>query len=113
MGKGKSKYTCSECGHESHGWMGRCPGCGAWNTLVEEPVVTRPLTGRGNWALAAPPQTTSGNSPVIKLSQVPAEDQPRLSSKLSELDRVLGGGYVRGSLVLIGGDPGIGKSTLL
>jgi DNA repair protein RadA/Sms len=113
MSKGKSKYTCSECGHESHGWMGRCPGCGAWNTLVEEPVAARPLTGRGNWAMAAVTQASSGNSPVIRLSQVPAEDQPRLSSKMAELDRVLGGGYVRGSLVLIGGDPGIGKSTLL
>lgn len=110
MAKVKTSFFCSECGHETSGWLGRCPGCGAWNTLVEEKKVTGGSANapRGPWvanhdAVAEP----------IRLADVPAENDSRLSSGLRELDRVLGGGFVRGSLILIGGDPGIGKSTLL
>ena len=110
MAKLKTSFFCSECGHETSGWLGRCPGCGAWNTLVEEkkPAQGSAASPRGPWtAVNAAPAVP------IRLSDVPADTGSRLSSGLHELDRVLGGGFVRGSLVLIGGDPGIGKSTLL
>lgn len=110
MAKLKTSFFCSECGHETSGWLGRCPGCGAWNSLVEEkkPAKSAPGMARGPWVSAnGLPQAP------IRLKDVPVESAGRLSSGLSELDRVLGGGFVRGSLVLIGGDPGIGKSTLL
>jgi len=100
---GKSLYECSECGAQSPKWLGRCTECGAWNTLVES--VARPA-GRSGEARsdARLPQS---------LDAVTAEHVPRVPTSLPELDRVLGGGLVRGAVVLIGGDPGIGKSTLL
>ena len=109
MAKVRTSYFCGECGHETSGWLGRCPGCGAWNTLVEEKRPARPGTAqpRGPWAGAGESQTP------VRLGEIVIENTGRMSSGLSELDRVLGGGFVRGSLVLIGGDPGIGKSTLL
>src|SRR3954454_2547442 len=97
-----SAYACSSCGHQSGKWHGRCPGCGDWNTLVEEsqaPVRGRPA--RAARALRPGP-----------LGQVEAEAVGRMGTGIGELDRVLGGGLVPGSLVLIGGSPGIGKSTL-
>lgn len=101
--KGGSRYHCQQCGYESSGWLGRCPGCGGWNTFVEEPVGPpskfRPLDG-------------DHLNPQI-LKEVEVSKTPRLLSGIKELDRVLGGGLVPGSLVLIGGDPGIGKSTLI
>ena len=104
MAKAKTVYFCQECGYESSKWMGQCPGCRQWNTFAEE--VTDHRTGvRASKQLAAV-------RPVC-LSSIESEQEVRLSSGFPELDRVLGGGIVTGSLVLVGGDPGIGKSTLL
>ena len=95
----RTVFTCSACGHESPKWHGRCPGCGDWNTLVEEkPATTRRTAGR--------------RATPVRLADVEAPALARLSTGIGEFDRVLGGGIVPGSLVLIGGSPGIGKSTL-
>ena len=109
MAKGKSVsvYFCQNCGYETAKWMGQCPGCREWNTLVEEIVDKKALT-KGK-ASAQDPEATK----PINLSQIAYEQAERLSTGFMELDRVLGGGIVSGSLVLVGGDPGIGKSTLL
>jgi DNA repair protein RadA/Sms len=97
-------FTCSACGHETPRWHGQCPGCGAWNTLVEEARPAVPAGRRGGGgARAAKP---------VRLADVRAAELPRLPTGLGELDRVLGGGLVPGSIVLLGGSPGIGKSTL-
>ena len=94
-------FVCSSCGHGSPRWHGRCPGCGAWDSLVEErPAPT--AAGRGPGKALRP----------VPLSEVEAPAVERLRTGIGELDRVLGGGLVPGSLVLIGGSPGIGKSTL-
>lgn len=98
----KSFFQCSVCGHHSTRWLGRCPGCGAWNSLVEE-LSNRPVAGRNPGKGILP-------SPVTEVS---ALEEERLPVGIDELDRVLGGGAVPGSLILVGGDPGIGKSTLL
>lgn len=100
--KKKTSYTCQQCGHQTARWMGRCPGCGEWNSLVEEKPAPEHTTSRG----------ISGAGPV-PVTDVMITDEERYSTGMSELDRVLGGGLVPGSLVLVGGDPGIGKSTLL
>src|SRR5438270_612561 len=103
MPRPSSIHICSACGHEAARWAGQCPGCGEWNTLVEEARPPKP----------APP--ARGTRPAVRpvpLSDVTAEDHDRLSTGIGELDNVLGGGVVPGSLVLIGGAPGIGKSTL-
>lgn len=102
----KSVYFCNSCGHESPKWMGRCPACGEWNTFVEEKVSTK-NTSRNKGLLA-----TEGSRPV-KLSEIQPLDEPRIHMPSEELNRVLGGGLVAGSLTLLGGEPGIGKSTLL
>lgn len=117
--KNATTFFCSECGYESPGWMGKCPGCGAWNTLVE----TRTVTGSGKNAapggrgwLDQQIAGTQGAASEIEpqdLTGVRADRVSRVTSGLPEFDRVLGGGFVPGSLVLVGGDPGIGKSTLL
>ncbi|MBQ2023101.1 MAG: AAA family ATPase, partial [Lachnospiraceae bacterium] len=110
MAKAKNNlvFFCKECGYESGKWMGQCPACKAWNSFVEEPVVSDKksqaadkirIPGRG----AAP----------VRISEISIEDQDRTTTGFGELDRVLGSGIVKGSLVLVGGDPGIGKSTLL
>ncbi|MBV8047605.1 MAG: DNA repair protein RadA [Paludibacterium sp.] len=104
MAKSKIVFACTECGGETLKWQGQCPHCGAWNTLTES--VAAPASG-GRYA------AWSGTAEVQLLSEVQAEDVPRDSSGIEELDRVLGGGMVRGAVILIGGDPGIGKSTLL
>lgn len=102
----RTQWVCSACGYLSHKWMGRCPGCEQWNTLLEEMVRPEgPVRGVG-LALGNP-------IPPIPICQVDTADAPRFSSGSMELDRVLGGGIVPGSFVLVGGDPGIGKSTLL
>lgn len=107
MAKKKSKFMCSDCGYESAKWMGRCPGCGAWNTMNEEiEVVSKGPRG----AFQHSSTVTNKAVPIIK---VETQDEPRIETDFGELNRVLGGGIVPGSLVLIGGDPGIGKSTLL
>ena len=104
MAKAKSIYVCQSCGGMSAKWQGQCPNCDAWNTL-EESVEEKTSTNRfQSLAKAAPKQ---------KLSAIEAEDLPRLSTGIDEFDRVLGGGLVTGGVALIGGDPGIGKSTLL
>ncbi|MES2186201.1 MAG: DNA repair protein RadA [Pseudomonadota bacterium] len=112
MAKEKTLYTCTECGGTSPRWLGKCPHCGAWNTLIETAAQAAPLAGKnrlGTPAFAALAQT----SEVATLSEIEAQDVARTPTGLEELDRVLGGGIVEGAVVLIGGDPGIGKSTLL
>jgi DNA repair protein RadA/Sms len=113
----KSSFFCSACGHESARWFGRCPACSAWNTAAEAPATAGARAGgraaarstRARWAPA------SGAAPHVPhpLADVSSDSAPRWPSGISELDRVLGGGLMPGSLVLVGGDPGIGKSTLL
>ena len=106
MAKSKTVYYCSECGNETPKWQGRCAACGAWNTLVEH--VEKPVAaGRARSAPVGISRTPQ------KLSQVISNDEIRFTTGMGELDRVLGGGAVAGSLVLVGGAPGIGKSTLL
>lgn len=105
MAKAKTIYFCQECGHESSKWLGQCPGCRQWNTFVEETVERKRDTG------FAQKQQLSAR-PVV-LSDIETKQEDRFSSGFPELDRVLGGGIVSASLVLVGGDPGIGKSTLL
>ncbi|RMG12197.1 MAG: DNA repair protein RadA [Deltaproteobacteria bacterium] len=99
-------YGCIECGHQAPKWLGRCPECGSWGSLVEETAAPGPPSSHGAHRLGG------GGSPV-PLPEVDTEATPRRPTGLAELDRVLGGGLVPGSVVLIGGDPGIGKSTLL
>jgi DNA repair protein RadA/Sms len=104
--KTRSSYVCSACGARQPKWAGQCPDCGAWNSMVETGEIARPAV-RGGYAGAAE------SSRVESLAEVSPEDRVRIQSGIGELDRVLGGGLVTGSVVLIGGDPGIGKSTLL
>lgn len=107
MAKAKSLYVCSECGYESAKWYGKCPGCGEWNTMNEQQINS-----------VSPGSTKSRKSgsysaKVMRLSEISGDIERRISTGVSEFDRVLGGGIVIGSLVLISGDPGIGKSTIL
>lgn len=108
MPRPTSIHVCSDCGHETPRWHGQCPGCGAWNTLVEEAVARPVASGRAGRG-GAP---GGGAVRPVPLAHVEASAVARLSTGIGELDRVLGGGVVPGSLVLIGGSPGIGKSTL-
>ena len=110
LAKAKRVYGCTECGATFSKWAGQCGECQAWNTLVETVVDTTPTGGSpsartGGWA--------GQQAQVRTLAEVSTEEMPRQPSGSSELDRVLGGGLVAGSVVLIGGDPGIGKSTIL
>ncbi len=105
MPKIKSIYVCSECGYESPKWYGKCPGCGEWNTLNEELPVTSAKQNLKN-------SMTSVNQ-IMALNDIVGDEEERISTGIKEFDRVLGGGIVIGSLVLISGDPGIGKSTIL
>ena len=104
MAKPRTAYTCTECGGRSSKWQGQCPHCSAWNTLVETvavPVATRFRT------------VTGAVADVRTLASVETRAEPRSPTGLEEFDRVLGGGLVPGAVILLGGDPGIGKSTLL
>ena len=104
MAKGRNVYTCTECGGVAPKWQGQCPQCGTWNTLVETaatPAAVRFATVSGT------------RSSIVSLSAIETRNTPRIPTGLEEFDRVLGGGLVPGGVVLIGGDPGIGKSTLL
>jgi len=104
MAKTRTAYVCQNCGASASKWAGQCADCGSWNTLVESTVAaTRPGARAG----------VANAGAVRRLHEVDAESAPRLTSGLEEMDRVLGGGWVRGAVILIGGDPGIGKSTLL
>ncbi|WP_252504737.1 DNA repair protein RadA [Sporosarcina sp. Marseille-Q4943] len=107
MAKRKTKFMCRDCGYESPKWMGRCPGCGEWNTMDEEvEIVSKGPRG-------AFKHTETIQQKAMPISSIETVEEPRVKTELGELNRVLGGGIVPGSLVLIGGDPGIGKSTLL
>mgnify|MGYP002657575447 FL=1 len=105
MAKAKQVFFCQECGYESSKWMGQCPGCKAWNTFVEEKVVTGARKTAGKAAVL--------NSAPASILEVTTGEETRIGTGMSEFDRVLGGGIVKGSLLLLGGDPGIGKSTIL
>lgn len=105
----QSVFFCTECGSEQSKWTGQCPVCKAWNTLTEQTVRTTSKSAASGGRMAGQPQV---NKP-IPISKVSFENEARISTKMLELDRVLGGGIVPGSLTLVGGDPGIGKSTLL
>ncbi|MBQ9535605.1 MAG: DNA repair protein RadA [Clostridia bacterium] len=103
--KKKTVYVCTECGYDSPKWAGKCPVCGQWNTMAEETVYEG-----GGAKKAQPSAAKAAPTPITEISR---EEEPRLMTGISELDRVLGGGMVKGSLALISGEPGIGKSTLL
>lgn len=106
MAKGKATvFFCQECGYEASKWLGQCPACKAWNSMLEEPAAAA-KTGAGK-------HPAKGNVAISRLSEIAAEEEERISTGMQEMDRVLGGGIVQGSLILVGGDPGIGKSTLL
>ncbi len=98
------QYVCSECGHVESKWNGRCPECGAWNSFAEEKVIQK---------AKAVKDTTVMDDSVHRLSDIPIDKAMRVSSGIDELDRVLGGGVMRPSSVLVGGEPGIGKSTIM
>jgi DNA repair protein RadA/Sms len=104
LAKAKTVYSCTECGGQSPKWQGQCPHCGVWNTLVESIAAPQPTRF----------QTVAGKASAVRmLGTVDAKSSPRFPTGLEEFDRVLGGGLVPGGVVLLGGDPGIGKSTLL
>ena len=107
MAKEKTVYVCNNCGQDSPKWQGKCPSCGEWNTFVEE-IVRKESTNR---------RPTSGiavaKAKPVTIREIEVDDEPRINLHDEELNRVLGGGLVPGSLVLIGGEPGIGKSTLV
>ena len=112
MAKEKTAYVCSACGYDTPKWVGRCPSCGEWNTLTEVRLGPAPSPAAGRAVQAVAGLVRSMPAPVA-LRDVPAEAEPRCLTGDGELDRVLGGGIVPGSLILLGGEPGIGKSTLL
>ena len=103
MGKSKTVYFCNVCGNDTPKWQGKCPACGAWNTLQEH--IETVSANRGI-------QVTSARREAKLLNQIDFDSETRFSTGIGELDRVLGGGPVEGSLVLVGGAPGIGKSTV-
>ncbi|HLB19858.1 MAG TPA: ATPase domain-containing protein, partial [Gaiellaceae bacterium] len=102
MAKPAVQYACTECGYASGRWFGKCPGCATFGTLVEESVTQARSAG-----------AKAPSKPLLRLVDVSAEEAERISTGVPELDRVLGGGLVPASLVLVGGEPGVGKSTLL
>src|SRR6478735_1781511 len=106
MAKPKTVYACTECGGQALKWQGQCPHCQAWNTL-EETIAEAAPSSTNRYSLIAE------GGKLQRLSEVGAREEERLSTGVAEFDRVLGGGLVAGGVVLIGGDPGIGKSTLL
>lgn len=108
MAKRKTKFICQECGYESAKWMGKCPGCGTWNKMTEEMEESK-TPRRGGFTTSSPTLVRKAES----ITKVETIKEARIQTDMAECNRVLGGGLVQGSLVLIGGDPGIGKSTLL
>lgn len=111
MAKIKKIYVCEECGHESSGWLGRCPSCNAWNSFLAMKETPAKASGErvGSWL---PELSQKERTDVIDLSKLETTETRKIPTNIPELDRVLGGGFVQGSLMLLGGDPGIGKSTL-
>ena len=104
MAKSSTIFVCGSCGYESQKWLGKCPACNEWNTMYEEKIVKDSKSGR---------ERTSSNTKPVKLSEIEINIGQRFDTGFGELNRVLGGGLTKGSLVLVGGDPGIGKSTLV
>ena len=121
MAKDKTMYVCSNCGYDSAKWLGKCPSCGEWSSFKEIKVTNDSGANaaknaamsirRGSASLVATAQSSTHNKP-IKLRDISAKDEPRINTYDHELNRVLGGGIVPGSIILLGGEPGIGKSTL-
>ena len=105
MAKTKSKWVCTECGYETAGYLGKCPECGSWGTLEEEVQFSEKLPN------AAANEFVNTEKPTL-LKDITVGEGVRVSTNISEFDRILGGGFVQGSLVLLAGDPGIGKSTI-
>src|SRR4030095_6723420 len=106
MTKSVTKYVCQNCGYNSVRWIGKCPDCGSWNSFIEEIIDTgRRKSGKNIVDLKL--------TNLSKISDISVKDDPRTVTGIEELDRVLGGGIVAGSVILVGGDPGIGKSTLM
>lgn len=108
MARSKTEFECSSCGHISAKWLGMCPACGEWHTFEERVQESKAPAKKHKVDIAV-----GGNGKALRLSEVQIHDQDRISTNLSELDRVLGGGLIKGSFLLLGGDPGIGKSTLM
>ena len=113
MAKIRTKYVCQQCGGEQSKWMGKCPDCGAWNTLEEVTELPQSAAQQRRQTLLGNDTLAQGTHVPVALPAVKPLTQARISVGYSEMDRVLGGGLVAGSLTLIGGEPGIGKSTLL
>ena len=105
MAKNKTIFVCNNCGYESPKWMGKCPACNEWNSFSEEKVINTKDTNYG--------KLSKEKSKPIELNKIVKSTNERISTGFNELDRVLGGGLVNGSLILLGGEPGIGKSTLI
>jgi len=105
MARITTKYVCQSCGYNSPRWVGKCPNCSEWNTFVEEAPSPLKATRK--------PAGARSNIEPVPISEIDHDETPRLQTKMEEFDRVLGGGIVPGSLILLGGDPGIGKSTLM
>ena len=110
MAKSKYIYTCNQCGYESTQWNGKCPSCGAWNSFEEDIADTAPAGMRSSASSGAAPDLSDN---ILELEDIGADSDVRYDTGIGELNRVLGGGLVKGSLVLLGGEPGIGKSTIL
>ncbi|WP_295071045.1 DNA repair protein RadA [Ruminococcus sp.] len=110
MAKSKYIYTCNQCGYESTKWNGKCPSCGAWNSFEEDIADTAPAGMRSSASSGAAPDLSDN---ILELEDIGADSDVRYDTGIGELNRVLGGGLVKGSLVLLGGEPGIGKSTIL
>lgn len=113
MAKDKTAYVCDNCGHESVKWIGKCPSCGQWNSFKEIRIAPSVSGGGKRLAAGGVGNTSSTRNTPMPISKVQAKDEPRIDLHDDELNRVLGGGLVRGSIVLLGGEPGIGKSTLV
>ena len=109
----KTVYFCQNCGYESSKWMGQCPGCREWNTFVEETVKPQPKSSSKSLGSGSKGSLSGDYSKPLSLSEIILNEEERADTHIGELNRVLGGGLVKGSLILVGGDPGIGKSTLL
>ena len=110
MAKSKSVFFCTECGYESSGWLGKCPGCQSWNTFVEEKIKPEKKSSGGN---SFGFQGVHVQTKASTVREITADVTEREETGIGELDRVLGGGIVKGSLILASGDPGIGKSTMM